>query len=474
MKNSLYFLLFYGVALTSMAQPLETLLPEISQRIFSNMEPYRQVPKVKVYEDTRGNLVGKFRNQPHPEIGISESALAICRSLGKDSVDALACIVGHELAHYHLHHAHWRAKDDYNSFEEEQADYVGLWYAYIAGYQSFEVFPELLDRLKQRFPIGDAQQRIAVSARLSEHFYQLYLIHQAATFLTAAEQFENAHVLNQYLQSQLSAPMIENNLAYLRIKILLKQSSLQSNYQFPLYWDQGQQFQQSFGGGRSLDDPQLQQELRSIRLSLEFLLLRRPTYLPALVNLSCIEVISQQWQEADGWMQKGIDLYPNEVAWQILKLIREMESGLKQEGLKGLRDINHPLALANYNLAGQADGSATFEVLGDWANQFLDYFESEPNANRDSLLSIIQLPFEFIKTIGDTYPVSIASGEAKGQSIFKVITQEGVFYFTKDQLPSPLDQGVGAYGFWLAQNEQMLYIDQQNRVTRYSYFLSPY
>jgi tetratricopeptide (TPR) repeat protein len=116
-----------------------------------------------------------YKFDKKPIVTIDTYLFTICRSYGKDSLNALSVIIGHELAHYYNEHSFCtdfafaiRNKNEVFSKKvklidknqkiiyETQADDKGLFYAAIAGYEPFEVQPKLLDAIYTQYQLKDA------------------------------------------------------------------------------------------------------------------------------------------------------------------------------------------------------------------------------------------------------------------------------------------------------------------------------
>lgn len=115
-----------------------------------------------------------YKNETKPTIVVDENVLVICRTFGKDSLNALSIVLSHELAHYYNEHEFCtdfafaiRNKNEvlYNKVKlinknqkmiyETQADDKGLFYAAIAGYEPFEIQPKLLDAIYTSYQLKD-------------------------------------------------------------------------------------------------------------------------------------------------------------------------------------------------------------------------------------------------------------------------------------------------------------------------------
>jgi tetratricopeptide (TPR) repeat protein len=116
-----------------------------------------------------------YKFDKKPIVTTDTYLFTICRSFGKDSLNALSLVIGHELAHYYSEHSFCtdfafaiRNKNEVFSKKvklidknqkiiyETQADDKGLFYAAIAGYDPFEVQPKLLDAIYTQYQLKDA------------------------------------------------------------------------------------------------------------------------------------------------------------------------------------------------------------------------------------------------------------------------------------------------------------------------------
>ena len=115
-----------------------------------------------------------YKFDKKPIVTIDNYLFTICKSFGKDSLNALSVVISHELAHYYNEHSFCtdfafaiRNKNEAFSKKvklidknqkiiyETQADDKGLFYAAIAGYEPFEVQPKLLDAIYTQYQLKD-------------------------------------------------------------------------------------------------------------------------------------------------------------------------------------------------------------------------------------------------------------------------------------------------------------------------------
>jgi tetratricopeptide (TPR) repeat protein len=208
-------------------------------------------PKLKI--EFTHEFVAQFVGGKN-EIQIEEAAYEVCRSMGKDSLDALAFILGHELTHYYKHH-NWLGEQgsgfaskaltnelekvkvalDTTVFYETQADKFGYYFAKKAGFSiknGSEVLSKLYaayilpDSLSPRYPTLNDRLKIAnetaeEASELSEIFNVanlLFLLDQSNAAVAASLLFE------QILQSEMGTREVYNNMGLCYLKMGLNKS----------------------------------------------------------------------------------------------------------------------------------------------------------------------------------------------------------------------------------------------------------
>ncbi|MEQ1745830.1 MAG: hypothetical protein ABMA02_10410 [Saprospiraceae bacterium] len=141
-------------------QPLQggtpqTVAQEVLDRLFATNGNYRfKKPKLSIsLENGKVAAYSPWKNS----IILDQKAYNICRAFGRDSLAALAYILGHELVHaYQTEIKSGRTQTNFLAYNhhyntdtriEKVADVQGLFNAYLAGYRSLEVMPDLIERI---------------------------------------------------------------------------------------------------------------------------------------------------------------------------------------------------------------------------------------------------------------------------------------------------------------------------------------
>lgn len=142
-----------------------------------------------------------YNPQGKPKIEVDIYLYTICRTYGKDSLNALSIVLSHELAHYYNDHkfcsdyayANLHSKNinltksirdaSLNSRmeKETEADIKGFFYAAAAGYSPFGLQSQLIEKIYKEYNLPDVQkgypskkERIAIATSADEKAKELY------------------------------------------------------------------------------------------------------------------------------------------------------------------------------------------------------------------------------------------------------------------------------------------------------------
>ena len=167
-------------------------------------------------------------------IGLEEKAYDICTSFGKDSLNAMAALLGHELTHYYDKHdwtrhftkeiegldATQRLKAlQENLKNETQADYLGGFLGYSAGYNTLGIMPKVLDKVYQDYQLPaeipgypSLADRRKIARESMEKLEDLANVFEMANYLTALEEYDDAIAYFRYVLNEFQSREIYNNL----------------------------------------------------------------------------------------------------------------------------------------------------------------------------------------------------------------------------------------------------------------------
>jgi len=121
------------------------------------------LPKLLILN--REKRVAAYREMDN-NIIIEKKAYDICQRMGKYSESALAFLIGHELTHFYQQ-TDWKRNSGITHFllkheqqkkylsEDEEADSYSAFVAYLAGYETLDIIPNLLEQIYEGYGLKD-------------------------------------------------------------------------------------------------------------------------------------------------------------------------------------------------------------------------------------------------------------------------------------------------------------------------------
>lgn len=210
--------------------------------IFSTMDNGRILkPKLKISDNpSEVATYSPYDKEGDPEIRLGVNFIELARAFGKDSCNVLAHVIGHELAHVLLQQNEFvkqigsgYASKEYNkqlkkihitlrdSVYERQADEFAGFYAHMAGYNTVNIAPQLLDSIYKKFGLKDSnlnryptlQERKLIAKNTKNQMNVLCDMFDAATLCMVAGEYDMSRAFFQtIIQEKFPSKEIHNNL----------------------------------------------------------------------------------------------------------------------------------------------------------------------------------------------------------------------------------------------------------------------
>jgi len=231
--------------------------------------------------------VASINYGPPIEIFLEEAAYKVCASFGDKADAAIAFLLGHELAHYYEKHG-WRSDFGTNyshlgiskqldtlykeleastegkkihktllrfdtlshQYEdvamEAQADYLGGFLAYSAGYGLFDDGDKLIGRLYDEYGMKQnsegyvtRSEREGMSKTASERMKTLVDVFEMANMLTAIGRYDDANLFYRYVLMEYQGREIYNNVGVTYLLFALKEYFKEDElkFRFPIQLD---------------------------------------------------------------------------------------------------------------------------------------------------------------------------------------------------------------------------------------------
>lgn len=345
-----HYSLFLGVLLFAQnAQAQEILLAsnsykfqiveKICEKIARVREYDRAVPELKMYARTsKVQVIAQFASvNGHQMIYVDEKLYDLCTKFGADSLHALACILGHELAHYTQNHqykegffagllpssfglsktARKTAKEQKIKMEME-ADYYGLLHGYLAGFNTYQLLPKVLSRIYDEYKLSEQldgyptkNERINLAEKTAQEIQTLVPVFNAGKFLYVTKNYEDAGSCFEYIGKTFSDRDIANNLGVSALAQAINLMEKKEVYfAYPCELDASGRLLNSTtrstnsGEGKRDKKQQIKDLLKKAETHLEQVLKLDKSYTSAHINLACKYSLEGNHALAVGYINK--------------------------------------------------------------------------------------------------------------------------------------------------------------------------
>ena len=298
-----------------------------AQRVFADlvraMGDGRTPPElIMVPEGSKTAMQVAFFDPGRNTISLEERAYDLCIAQGPDSLDALASLLAHELAHYYKDHG-W-VNDFGNGFAdlgvgkrfkklqrragklveiEIEADYFGGLFGYVAGYNTLDITPTLLDAIYAEYELVEQlhgypslAERRQIATRSKQQLAQLIPVFETGQHLLLIGHYAQAARAFDYIARTFPSREILNNGGVARA---LQAVALIGDQPFAYPFELDAETRLRQGTSRSAGDPkQIQRLLEIARGLFEIAARKDPSYTTAHTNLACIAALQGQGEQA--------------------------------------------------------------------------------------------------------------------------------------------------------------------------------
>lgn len=261
-------------------------------------------------------------------IVLDQKAFDICKGMGKDSLSALAFILGHELSHAFQKEVKTKSGTNFLTYDqtykvdtrtEKVADIHGVFTAFLAGYRLKAVVPKLLpllydaygltNKTLQGYPTLEERSRSAQEVLdITDTLIDLY---ETGNYLLAAGYYDLAASNYTYILQYYQGREIHNNLGVLYLFQALEYYQPQTDrFVYPVEMDAATQLQK-IEKSRGPQDLSLQDKLARMQFlnkaNTHFMqaIALDSKYLTAKLNYVCTLALLQKPKDALAYFQKN-------------------------------------------------------------------------------------------------------------------------------------------------------------------------
>jgi tetratricopeptide (TPR) repeat protein len=355
-------------------------IPKHVSLVFNNLvNTYGSVkipPKLEFSRDNE-SVIALYVSTPRPTVKIDKKLLSICSSLGKDSLNALSIVLSHELAHYYNDHtfcydfsfAHKgfsisksliNISSDSKKEKEIQADYQGLWYALMAGYEAISAFDRTFDNIYKAYNLPKVIpsyptkiERKELKSTVLLKIEKLAPIFNSGLILSKNLHFNEAKDCFEFLLQTLPTQENFNNAGVAYLSLALSRKIPETiPFKYPIYNDHRSflidNVKKNGAKGANDEDETLTQEyIEKARKYFEKAISINPKYFDANLNLAILHSINDNQEAAIG-------------------LLNGLEKNLQQS-----EKVVLIKAIANFKLKNETNAEVLFSRLSESKNQLI-------------------------------------------------------------------------------------------------------
>jgi len=280
---------------------------QVYDRLVQAIGDSRPPPRLRLRSSVQ---VAVFWPDRH-EIDLDERMFDLCGTM-PDADAALAALLGHELAHYYGHHG-WthefgnsipadlgqqlKVLDSQDRLRcEMEADYFGGYYGYLAGFDTLDQFPKLIEAIYRRYQsmpgYPSLQEREGIAREAQGKLSRLVPVFEAGNELLALRQYQAAALCFDFIARDFPSREILNNAGVARAQEameLLRGDADLSRFVYPFELDADTRLRRDEVEARGLDD-QTRRKAYQLLIDAERCFdeakTRDPDYAPAYVNLA--------------------------------------------------------------------------------------------------------------------------------------------------------------------------------------------
>lgn len=209
------------------------------------------------------NISSAFYNPNKLNISLGTETIEICKEFDDDSINCVAFVLGHEIMHHYMQHGfiqnnsmgfeNFSFMESLQNFStlsskrlemEVEADFKGGFYTYLAGYNSLQVAPKVLDTIYKRFEIPNSErypslkERKAITYNQLEKIETLKNIYNSSLFSSVYGNFKFAiYGFEKILEEGFVTKEILNNTGVLYLKEALKILNNEDILLYPFEFD---------------------------------------------------------------------------------------------------------------------------------------------------------------------------------------------------------------------------------------------
>lgn len=279
----------------------------------------------------------KYYSSPKPNIKVDAYLLTVCRTFGKDSLNALAIVLSHELAHYYSDHTFcsdyaYAIKDKNQSLvpalksaslnekigKETEADQKGFFYAAAAGFSPFNLQAVLIDKIYTEYHLPEnlagyptKQQRKGIAKAAEEKAAELYGYFKTGLKAMDEKEYDDAIIAFETANSFIPYRENYNNIGVARTRkaLLLKVKTSEEykypdRFLYPLEVENSSRLNDLGTRGTDIRQQQMTDLLTSAQKDFQEAIRLDPKFTKGYINLACVYELLGKFNLALGTIEE--------------------------------------------------------------------------------------------------------------------------------------------------------------------------
>jgi tetratricopeptide (TPR) repeat protein len=447
------------------------------------------------------------------KILISVELYDLCRTLGADSLNALAVILGHELSHHYLKHT-WHetyglskstanVPTDIIRKLENEADFNGCYAAQLAGYYTQSAFPKIIDAIYQKFKLPEnlhgypsKQVRKETYISRSQELQRFVAVFRVGQILYSTKSFEKAAACFEYISKCLPSPEVLNNKATCLIQDYLERQRYKK-FILPIEFDITTRLNIK-SRSRGTDDL-----IKEAKKLLENAVSLNPDYQLARINLACTHVLLKNYAAGIG---------------EINEISSPSADALTIRAIANFEEGQYDKAKADFELAGKGNGdkyqknmelfkklspnslswlAKSVDTINSWCDEIFDNYYKK---NAPVVTNMIETGFKPLIEDYEEYDIIVPNTEIKltiktnDQGLFKIKDSKYTIWFMESTFKGkstkgvgvgdtdrlmlekygnqykfyPLSMGIVQYVYTLKNNQKLIFVSQDKKIIQWA------
>lgn len=271
-------------------------------------------------------------------IGLEEAAYDVCVRYGADSANTMAALIAHEITHYYEKHS-WgndfataftdlelsgtvktTAKSaDMKTIDETEADYLGGFLAYSAGFQTLGMMPIFLVDIYAEYDLPDEisgypslDDRLKLAVESEMKLEALIHIFDAANYMVVLQQYDVVNDYYSYILKEFQSREIYNNAGVNAVTTALQlfdENAKQLKYSYPIQLDGETRISKPKAKGETLGFAEKVEKREKLLEKAKFYFEQARAldaeYATGFINLACVHDLMGNYEEADFFAKKA-------------------------------------------------------------------------------------------------------------------------------------------------------------------------